>query len=304
MNGFGTARPRRERGGLLQRFSHLEETSDGSVDVHCRTGEGPDRRSFVLSAKSVVGADGANSAVAKQALTNQKRPPCVFAYHEIISKPELGTVANYDPERCDVIYQGRISPDFYGWVFPHGETASVGVGSAQKGYPLRRAVASLRSNSGLEDTETIRCEGAPIPLKPLRRWDNGKNVIVAGDAAGVVAPASGEGIYYAMYSGELTAAAMDTFLATGNPKALTTARKAFMRRHGRIFLILRIMQHFWYRSEERRERFVSMCRDPDVQRLTWQSYMHKELVRSKLSSQVRIFFKDLAHLLRVRAPST
>ena len=42
---------------------------------------------------------------------------------------------------------------------------------------------------------------APIPLRPLKRWDNGRDVVLAGDAAGVVAPASGEGIYYAMTGG-------------------------------------------------------------------------------------------------------
>ena len=38
-------------------------------------------------------------------------------------------------------------------------------------------------------------------MKPLPRWDNGRDVVLAGDAAGVVAPASGEGIYYAMVGG-------------------------------------------------------------------------------------------------------
>ena len=38
-------------------------------------------------------------------------------------------------------------------------------------------------------------EGAPIPLKPLEKWDNEDNVVLAGDVAGVVAPSSGEGIY-------------------------------------------------------------------------------------------------------------
>ena len=70
-----------------------------------------------------------------------------------------------------------------------------------------------------------------------------------------------------------------------------------MRTHGRVFLILGIMQAFWYKNDRRRERFVSMCGDPDVQRLTWQAYMNKELVRADPLAHVRIFFKDLAHLL-------
>jgi len=70
-----------------------------------------------------------------------------------------------------------------------------------------------------------------------------------------------------------------------------------MKAHGRVFLILGIMQRFWYSSDKRRERFVSMCEDKDVQRLTWQAYMHKKLVRSSPMAHVRIFVKDTLHLL-------
>jgi geranylgeranyl reductase len=150
--------------------------------------------------------------------------------------------------------------------------------------------------------ETIRREGAPIPMKPLKRWDNGRNVVLAGDAAGVVAPASGEGIYYAMVGGRLAAEAADLCLATGDARALGSARRRFMREHGRVFFILGIMQRFWYVDDRRRERFVSMCRDPDVQRLTWEAYMNKRLVWKSPMAHVRIFLKDLGHLLGLISP--
>jgi geranylgeranyl reductase len=69
-----------------------------------------------------------------------------------------------------------------------------------------------------------------------------------------------------------------------------------MKAHGRVFWVLGIMQYFWYSSDKRREKFVSICADKDVQRLTWESYMNKELVRRDPLAHVRIFFKDLAHL--------
>jgi geranylgeranyl reductase len=75
------------------------------------------------------------------------------------------------------------------------------------------------------------------------------------------------------------------------------ARKRFMKAHGTVFLVLGIMQRFWYSSDKRRERFVSICKDKDVQQLTFESYMNKELVRKKPMAHVRIFFKDMAHLL-------
>jgi geranylgeranyl reductase len=255
-----------------------------------------------VRARVVIGADGARSAVAKQCLPGAERVPCVFAYHEIIKSPE-GSSEAFDPSRCDVFYQGRLSPDFYAWVFPHGHTASIGVGSANKGFSLRSAIARMRDDLGLERCETLRREGAPIPLKPLKRWDNGADVIVAGDAAGIVAPASGEGIYYAMAGGRLVGEAASAFLRTGEAKQLRMARKRFMKEHGTVFWVLGMMQYFWYSSDKRRERFVTMCDDKDVQELTWQAYMHKQLVRAKPMAHIKIFLKDTAHLLGLR-PAT
>ncbi|MEL6708087.1 MAG: geranylgeranyl diphosphate reductase [Pseudomonadota bacterium] len=256
-----------------------------------------------IRARCIVGADGARSAVAKQSLPNANRVKCVFAYHEIIKSPDNDTEA-FDANRCDVFYQGKLSPDFYAWVFPHGETSSIGVGSANKGFSLRGAVAEMRGDLGLERCETVRREGAPIPLKPLKKWDNDRDTIVAGDAAGIVAPASGEGIYYAMVGGRFSAEAASEYLKTGEVKALARARKRFMKEHGRVFWILGMMQYFWYSSDKRRERFVSMCDDKDVQQLTWQAYMNKKLVRSKPMAHVKIFLKDTAHLLGLKAETS
>jgi geranylgeranyl diphosphate/geranylgeranyl-bacteriochlorophyllide a reductase len=272
-------------------YEALERDADGTAVIVYRDGRSGDL--MRVRAKSVIGADGARSGVARENLKGADRVPCVFAYHEVIKAPTTG----FDGERCDVYYQGKFSPDFYAWVFPHGETASVGLGSAQKGFALRPATKALRESIGLADAETIRVEGAPIPLKPLKRWDNGRDLLVCGDAAGVVAPSSGEGIYYAMECGRIAAGAVDQFLATGKASALKGARKAFMRDHGRVFWILGMMQYFWYSSDKRRERFVKMCADPDVQQLTWDAYMNKRLVRKKPAAHVRVFFKDMGHLL-------
>ncbi|MBA3838151.1 MAG: geranylgeranyl diphosphate reductase [Sphingomonas sp.] len=273
-------------------FERIDRDPDGTAVIVYTTARGGEAQR--VRTRAVIGCDGARSGVARQAIKGA-RTKFVFAYHEVVKAPAV----HYDfrPERCDVVYQGDISPDFYGWVFPHGDTASIGVGSANKGFGLRESCARLRLQSGLAGCETLRREGAPIPLKPLKRWDNGRDVVVAGDAAGVVAPASGEGIYYAMACGRIAAQSVGTFLRTGDARALAQARKQFMRAHGRVFWVLGIMQHFWYRSDKRRERFVKMCEDPDVQKLTWQAYMNKELVRAEPMAHARIFFKDMGHLL-------
>lgn len=275
------------------RFEAIVRDGDGGAQVRYTDGEGDHR----VRARCVIGADGARSRVAEAVFDDAVRNPCVFAYHEVIRTPQPGTAA-FDRTRCDVFYQAEFSPDFYGWLFPHGDTASIGVGSAHKGHGLRDATSRLRVRLGLESCVTLRREGAPIPLRPLRRWDNGRDVLVIGDAAGAVAPASGEGLYYAMLSARFAAEAVDTFLASGDPRALGAARRRFMRAHGLVFRILAIMQHFWYRDDRRRERFVAMCADRDVQHLTWHAYMNKRLIYARPLAYARIFVKDMRHLLQ------
>ncbi|MEO8279935.1 MAG: geranylgeranyl diphosphate reductase, partial [Ideonella sp.] len=244
----------------IGRFERISRDADGVSVVHYET-RGFDAAGdkqwlpAQVRARAIVGADGARSEVARQMVPGAERTRYVFAYHEILRTP-AARPAGYDGSRCDVYYRGTLSPDFYGWVFPHGDTLSVGTGSADKGFSLRTAVGHLRNAAQLTDAETLRREGAPIPMKPLPRWDNGRDVVLAGDAAGVVAPASGEGIYYAMYGGRLAAQAVDEMLASGSSRALALARKRFMKTHGTVFRVLGIMQWFWYSSDRLRERFV------------------------------------------------
>jgi geranylgeranyl reductase len=273
-------------------FESAERDPDGVAVVQYVPGGSRKEAGLArVRARAIIGADGAVSAVGRQCVKGADKLKYVFAYHEIVRAP-----ANLDDTRCDVFYRGALSPDFYAWVFPHGATASIGTGSAKKGFALRPAVAATREAAGLAGCETIRREGAPIPMKPLRRWDNGRDVLLAGDASGVVAPASGEGIYYALLGGRLAGEAVEAFLVTGDAKALATARKRFMKAHGQVFWILGVMQGFWYKTDWRRERFVSICRDKDVQQLTWDAYMNKELVKAKPLAHAKIFWKNVAQM--------
>ena len=125
---------------------------------------------------------------------------------------------------------------------------------------------------------------------------------MAGDAAGVVAPSSGEGIYYAMFGGRVAASAAAACLTTGRASDLKLARRLFMREHKTVFRVLASMQNAYYRSNDRRERFVSLCHDVDVQRLTFEAYMNKAIVRSRPMAHVRIGLKNLAHLTGMVRP--
>ena len=87
----------------------------------------------------MIGADRALSAVGKQCVPSTRSTPLVSTYHEIVRVPR--DVPDYGGTRCDVVYDGRLSPDFYAWVLPHGDTASIGAGSASS------TVVSVRSDT-------------------------------------------------------------------------------------------------------------------------------------------------------------
>ena len=283
---------------LTGTFLRIEREDGGTFVIYREKATGEERR---VQTKLVIGADGARSKVGRAEVPGGDKIPYVLAYHEIIKAPGKSDV--YDPVRCDVIYDGDISPDFYGWIFPHGDSASVGMGTEVSSVDLKQATAALRAAAGLSGCETLRKEGAPIPLKPLDRWDNGSDVVLAGDAAGVVAPSSGEGIYYAMVGGRVAATACAARLASGRVRDLRLARALFMKEHKMVFRVLGSMQNAYYRSDERRERFVSLCHDIDVQRLTFEAYMNKKLVRARPMAHLKIGLKNLAHLSGLVAPT-
>ena len=153
-----------QHGALRQRgvFDKLSRDVDGVSRVHftVRNADGMDMPASTRG-RVVIGADGARSEVARQAVPGAEKTKYVFAYHEILKTPPDMVQTDTDPSRCDVYYRGSLSPDFYGWVFPHGDTMSVGTGSADKGFSLRGAVGRLRDAAGLQHATVLRREGAP-----------------------------------------------------------------------------------------------------------------------------------------------
>ena len=111
----------------------------------------------------------------------------------------------------------------------------------------------------------------------------------------------GEGLARVVLKPDESAAATaaSAFLTTGRAKDLQLARKLFMREHKSVFKVLGAMQNAYYRSDERRERFVSLCHDIDVQKLTFEAYMNKRLVAARPMAHLKIGLKNLAHLTRL-----
>ncbi|MEM3562967.1 MAG: geranylgeranyl reductase family protein [Candidatus Jordarchaeaceae archaeon] len=108
-----------------------------------------------------------------------------------------------------MIFTGRdIAPMGYAWIFPKRENVSVGLGSMAKTLerkPTEYMNHFIKNNPVasklLEGGEVILQKGAWIPIRNAYKPSYTSGLLIAGDAAGMVSPITGEGVYYAVRAG-------------------------------------------------------------------------------------------------------
>jgi geranylgeranyl reductase family protein len=206
-------------GGALLHRARVSRLEDRGDRVLLDDGE--------LAGRVVVGADGANSAV-RRLLDLAGNPPGDVAI----------AVRGYAPappgpaeQFVDWVPQGWPA---YAWCFPTGTgLANVGYGLLRSRLEGGREVLFGRLAALLPtlqaDAATLRAHH--LPLSTHRPPPGRGRVLLAGDAASLVNPLSGEGIYYALASGRLAAAA-----AVGAPaEPLAAYRELLHRALGRHF---------------------------------------------------------------------
>ncbi|RZS82751.1 geranylgeranyl reductase family protein [Motilibacter rhizosphaerae] len=142
----------------------------------------------------VVGADGASSAVARA---------CGVAPSSRLALAVRGYVpATGAAQRLRLVPRRAVPA--YAWEFPVGDgSANTGYGEALPPGGLRRAQLADRLAELLPDAVPGELTGHLLPLSSGRARLGPGPVLLAGDAAGLVNPLSGEGIYYAVESGRL-----------------------------------------------------------------------------------------------------
>ncbi len=147
-------------------------------------------------------ADGVHSLAARRTGLYGSRRLGVTLAAELVPK---------DPER----FRGRMVIDLgacrggYGWIFPKGDRLSVGLGSFGRVADLRSLLSAFLAGHGLGDHTVARQRGHLIPADGnLKRIVARGRVFLLGDAAALVDPFTGEGIYYAVLSARLAARAI------------------------------------------------------------------------------------------------
>lgn len=269
---------------------HYADHANGSLEGTAQT----------LQVDLIIGADGANSRVAKAIDAGDYN--YAIAFQERIRLPE-DKMAYYH-ELAEMYVGDDVSPDFYAWVFPKYDHVAVGTGTMKVNKAkIKHLQAGIRQRAAhrLEGGEIIKVEAHPIPEHPRPRRVVGR-VALVGDAAGYVTKSSGEGIYFAAKSGRMCAETIVEFSNAGQRVPTEDELKVYLKRwdkkYGLTYKVLDLLQTVFYRSDATREAFVEMCADIDVQRLTFDSYLYKTVVPANPLTQLKITAKTIGSLLR------
>jgi geranylgeranyl reductase len=256
-----------------------------------------------LKVDLVIGADGANSRIAKEMDAGDYN--YAIAFQERIRIPEDKMAYYHD--LAEMYVGDDVSTDFYAWVFPKYDHVAVGTGTMHVNQrDIKKLQAGIRARAAdkLAGGQIIKVEAHPIPEHPRPRRVVGRIALV-GDAAGYVTKSSGEGIYFAAKSGRMCAETIVEISNNGaripSEKELKLYLKRWDKKYGLTYKVLDILQTVFYRSDATREAFVEMCDDLDVQKLTFDSYLYKTVVPANPITQLKITAKTIASLLRGNA---
>jgi geranylgeranyl reductase family protein len=191
------------------------EAFDTYVDIRL---DGTTVRAGVL-----VGADGANGVVARSAgldrgIVNGVALEGNVSYDELERSRFAGTA----------VVELGIVPGGYGWVFPKGDHANLGVGGwGSEGPRLREHLARLAEQHAVRVSSLTDVRGHRLPMRRPGAVPARGRVLLVGDAAGLVDPLSGDGIYEAFVSASLAAEAV----LTGDLPAYPHRLSAVLDRH-------------------------------------------------------------------------
>ncbi|KAG2425329.1 hypothetical protein HXX76_013744 [Chlamydomonas incerta] len=288
--------------GLFMRSE--QQSSDGPFTIHYNSYEDGSKmgKPASIEVDMIIGADGANSRIAKEIDAGEY--DYAIAFQERIRIPD--DKMKYYENLAEMYVGDDVSPDFYGWVFPKYDHVAVGTGTVVNKTAIKQYQQATRDRSKVktEGGKIIRVEAHPIPEHPRPKRCKGR-VALVGDAAGYVTKCSGEGIYFAAKSGRMAAEAIVEGSANGTKMCGEDAIRVYLdkwdNKYWTTYKVLDILQKVFYRSNPAREAFVELCEDSYVQKMTFDSYLYKTVVPGNPLDDVKLLVRTVSSILRSNA---
>jgi geranylgeranyl reductase family protein len=202
-----------------RRLDHFLVQKAAEAGAEVREGETADARE--LDARIVIGADGCNGQSAKQ----------LGLAENVVHGVALEANYPYDRRYAgSMVLEIAVIRGGYGWIFPKGDHINVGVGgNGEEGPKLRAELRRMCEAYGIDPDAAQDTRGYRLPMRLSRtRLARGCTAVI-GDAAGLVDPLSGDGMYEAFLSAQLVAEASLAVLA-GRAENLEPYQAAVERR--------------------------------------------------------------------------
>jgi digeranylgeranylglycerophospholipid reductase len=195
-----------------------------------------------VTARTLVGADGVTSMVARSTGLNTRWPSGNVTACRVAEIPTKSSFVEdlYTADREYHFFANLGGLPGYGWIFPKLDTINVGlgiVGNHAKGLPMHfeSFVKLLKSEGYLtKEADLRRVKGALLPTGGPISKSYSNHCLLVGDSAGMVNPITGGGIAYAMIAGKLAAGVLGKCLDQGTlgETALGLYQRIWMRQFG------------------------------------------------------------------------
>ncbi|OVA13770.1 Aromatic-ring hydroxylase-like [Macleaya cordata] len=279
-------------------FTHLEVPSSPNAPYIVHYNINGSKQS--LSVDVVIGADGANSRVAKSIDAGNYNYAIAFQERIRLSDDKM----KYYENLAEMYVGNDISPDFYGWVFPKCDHVAVGTGTVCSKQDIKLYQNGIRERvkEKIHGGKVIKVEAHPIPEHPRPRRVRGR-VALVGDSAGYVTKCSGEGIYFAAKSGRMCGEAIvrasmngERMINEGDLKR--EYLKKWDAKYINTFRFLDLLQRVFYGNNAARECLVELCGNEYVQRMTFESYLYKRIADGDRWEDVKMAVSTVGSLIR------
>jgi len=167
----------------------------------------------IFRGRTLVGADGANGKTAR--LTGIK----------LDIKQQVALEGNVSlPEGIPTQWEHVMGLDIgsirggYGWLFPKQDHLNVGIGGWQYDGPsLKKRLRSLATYYGFDPSAMWGVRGHHLPVRNPHSPLASGNVLLVGDAAGLIDPMTDEGIHSSFWSGKMAAKHIERYIAGHTP---------------------------------------------------------------------------------------
>jgi geranylgeranyl reductase family protein len=205
-----------------------------------------------FTARTVIAADGVSSRLAlSMGLAKRDDRPMGVAVRRYYTSPR--TIDTYLESHLE-LWQGDTLLPGYGWIFPVGDgTSNVGLGllntsEAFQGTDYRKLLkswlAGMPEDWGFTEENAVgKVQGGALPMGFNRQPHYKDGLLLVGDAGGVVNPFNGEGIAYAMESGELAADVVNQALRRGDERVFQRYPAELKARYGGYYTLGRVFVH-------------------------------------------------------------